>query len=289
MDITCKQVNKWLDGKYTVDTELRGGACSKMFLDSPTNVVVKVLSAISEFHSHAEIAAGAELKDCVHVLRLVEVFKLSSVVLVFSPICHGDLFEYLENLECPPSEETVAKFIRPVLIALQDSHQRGILHADVKPENMLLKKDLQTVLLCDFGHSWKVGSSRNQLRLGTPHFYPPEYVCGIDQKGQVFKMDMWALGVTVYEMLTQGEISFDDCKRPEEFEKILYDASFPMSETAKSFINGLLCVDPVKRMDVDTALHHEFFSLGALCGLGGSTDLCGSLGSCLQIGNVEDS
>jgi serine/threonine-protein kinase len=95
---------------------------------------------------------------------------------------------------------TVACFLVPLLDALDYSHQRGVIHRDIKPSNIILDARGRPYLM-DFGIA-KTGDSLLQTRtgsvLGTPAYLAPEQASGKTLDGRA---DLYALGVTLYEML----------------------------------------------------------------------------------------
>jgi NIMA (never in mitosis gene a)-related kinase len=89
------------------------------------------------------------------------------------------------------------------LVALKEVHTLRIVHADIKPSNILIKSGYQTVdvRLSDFGVSRKIprGTGLIHEQLGTLHYCSPEI---ITEQGFNEKTDVWALGCVLYELLT---------------------------------------------------------------------------------------
>lgn len=108
-------------------------------------------------------------------------------------------------------EERVSLFVGQICSALNYMHTKFIIHRDIKPENMILtyviipfiKSD--TIKICDFG--WSVYNPSKELRstfCGTPLYLAPELINSDSYNESV---DIWALGVLTYELLT-NEIPF---------------------------------------------------------------------------------
>jgi eukaryotic-like serine/threonine-protein kinase len=129
----------------------------------------------------------------------------------------GDVFLVMELLEGAPLHvraavaggtlpaEQVLTICDPVLDVLAAAHERGILHRDVKPENIFVT-DAGDVKLLDFGIARSpvrssVTTTQNGMPLGTPAFMPPEQARGrFDLVGPT--SDLWALGATMFTLLT---------------------------------------------------------------------------------------
>ncbi len=114
----------------------------------------------------------------------------------------------LERSRRPTAEEALS-IVPAICDALQYAHQQGIVHRDVKPENILIDKQGR-VKIADFGIAKVLGAERKGLTLtqdrqtmGTPHYMAPEQV---ERPGAVdHRADIYSLGVVFYELLT-GEL-----------------------------------------------------------------------------------
>ena len=96
--------------------------------------------------------------------------------------------------------------IKNVLAGIIDAvdylHSMNIVHRDIKPEN-ILQSERGEFKLCDFGFSAKVGYikgklHRRQTYCGTPEYFAPEIINGQEQTE---KVDIWTIGVLIYELL----------------------------------------------------------------------------------------
>ena len=107
-----------------------------------------------------------------------------------------------------PEKETL-RIIRDIALGLSHAHQKGIIHRDIKPDNILLGSD-GSVKLSDFGTAKSFldqdNLSRTGVIIGTPHYISPEQVRA--DKEVDHRADLYALGATMYHALT-GQVPFD--------------------------------------------------------------------------------
>lgn len=121
----------------------------------------------------------------------------------------------LESIFLTMSE--IRNIAKGVLTALQYIHATGIIHRDIKAANILVTKTME-VKLCDFGLAIKYDKNNlNKERAGTRLYMAPEVV---DKKGWCPSSDVWAFGVTLYELKCGTPLFNGSCKR-EIYDKIL--------------------------------------------------------------------
>ena len=95
----------------------------------------------------------------------------------------------------------VARLLEPVADALDHIHSKGVVHLDIKPENILVFRDGR-VVLADFGSVRRAGSTTHE---GTPMYFSPEQAAG--DRPVSPQSDIYSLGIVAYEMLT-GQLPF---------------------------------------------------------------------------------
>ncbi|KAJ7964217.1 Mitogen-activated protein kinase kinase kinase, partial [Quillaja saponaria] len=150
-----------------------------------------------------------------------------------------------------------------VVNALKCVHSRGIVHCDVKGENILVGSNSSIAKLADFGSAIKIsGDTRRDVIVprGSPLWMAPEV---IRQESQGPESDVWSLGCTVIEMIT-GNPAWED-HGINTLSLIGYSDTLPefptqLSEIGCDFLEKCLRSDPSRRWNCDQLLQHPFLS-----------------------------
>ncbi|KAG6613513.1 AUR protein kinase [Phytophthora cinnamomi] len=195
-----------------------------------------------------------------NVLRMHGYFYDDSCVyLVLEYAPYGELYKELAK-EKYFADAVASHYVAQVVEALKYCHSCNVIHRDIKPENLLLGYN-RTIKLADFGWSVHAPKPYNLRKTfcGTPDYLSPEMVMG---EPYDYRTDSWSLGVLTYELLV-GSTPFYSENQMEMYKKIeLVDYQFPpsplVSETAKSFIAGLLKRKPEDRMYLADAAKHPW-------------------------------
>ena len=204
-----------LDGRYRVDAMIATGGMSTVYrgldirLDRP--VALKVMDSryaqdqqfLARFQREAR--AVARLKDPGLVSVYDQGFDAHHPFLVMELVEGGTLRVLLaERGRMPP--HAVAAVLAPVLSGLAVAHRAGLVHRDVKPENVLISDDGE-VKIADFGLVRAVAEAKitsTSVILGTAAYLSPEQV-GTGDAGP--RSDVYGVGVLAYELLT-GDTPF---------------------------------------------------------------------------------
>eukprot|EP00877_Chromochloris_zofingiensis_P000127 jgi/Chrzof1/10114/Cz04g29080.t1 len=192
------------------------------------------------------------------------------LVLEWAPEGNVFMFAQTQRNGRLPENVVVPLILEPTMSALAYIHGLGMIHRDVKPENILLTTSYQ-IKLADFGLSIHSNYEIANTRLGTIDYLSPEILdCPPkyhpqDHKSnpQIWytnKVDCWSVGVLAYELLA-GKTPFED-KTPQE---TLYrikseEVSYPLglSEGAVAFMRQALVRDPAQRSDMQELLNHPW-------------------------------
>jgi serine/threonine-protein kinase len=220
-----ERVSAALADTYAFERELEGGGMSRVYVAEDKNlnrkVVVKVLppelaAGVSGERFRREILTVARLQH-PHIVPILRTGEVDGLPYFVMPYVEGEsLAVRIARKKTLGVRETVG-IIKDVARALAFAHERGIIHRDIKPGNVLLSSGSATVT--DFGVAKALVSSRyasdsasnpltnTGISLGTLMYMAPEQVAGDpDTDGRA---DIYSLGVTAYEMLT-GSPPFAD-------------------------------------------------------------------------------
>ncbi|RLN94903.1 hypothetical protein BBJ28_00009915 [Nothophytophthora sp. Chile5] len=151
---------------------------------------------------------GRDPRDKKHCIRLLDSFShRNHVAMVFEPM-QMNVREAMKKFggKGGISIQAVRVFSKHLLIALNHLDSCQVIHADIKPDNILLDEKQTTIKLCDFGSAFKVDDGKQDP---TPYlvsrFYrAPEIVLGLVYDKAV---DMWSVGCCLFEMFT-GKVMF---------------------------------------------------------------------------------
>jgi serine/threonine-protein kinase len=204
---------------YVIERELGGGGMSRVFVADEAalgrKVVIKVLrpelaEALSAERFKREVRMAARLQH-PHIVPLLAAGEIESGVLFYTmPFVEGESLRQRLMREGALPIATVIRILGDVAGALAYAHKNGIVHRDVKPENILLSDG--GAVVADFGIAKAISASRDPnaeadgsstlttagTSLGTPMYMAPEQALGgtVDHRA-----DLYALGVVGYEML----------------------------------------------------------------------------------------
>ncbi|CAH1170350.1 unnamed protein product [Phaedon cochleariae] len=148
----------------------------------------------------------ADPEDKLHCLRLIRhFFHKQHLCMVFEPLAMN-LREVLKKYgkDVGLHIKAVRSYTQQLLLALKLMKKSGILHADIKPDNILVNESKHLLKLCDFGSASKVNENEITPYLVSRFYRAPEIILGMNYD---YAIDMWSAACTIYELYT-GRIMF---------------------------------------------------------------------------------
>ncbi len=208
-----------LADRYTVERELGTGGMATVYLAQDLKhrrqVAIKVLkpdiaAALGAARFLREIEIAASLQH-PHVLPLYDSGEADGLLYYVMPYVEGEPLSVLMAREGALPVDRAVRILRDVADALQYAHVRGVVHRDIKPDNVMLSEN--HALVTDFGdalalHEAAQGAALTAtgVALGTPAYMSPEQATG--EKQIDHRADIYALGVMAYQILT-GRAPFE--------------------------------------------------------------------------------
>jgi serine/threonine protein kinase len=222
-----------LDKRYDIQRHLGRGSYAEIYLardilaspqSTHASVVIKALNVflqddldpdlertlVENFQNEAVALDRVRHPNIVSRLGHGTARDLSGTVfhyLVLEYLSGGDLQKYIRRERVPA--ERAFKFVEQVCAGLKHAHQRGVIHRDIKPQNLLLAADLQTVKITDFGVARFSHADSPITRVGTNVYAPPEHSPVFYDGSGVMTVarltpaaDIYSLAKSVYTLVT---------------------------------------------------------------------------------------
>jgi len=220
---------------------------------------VKRWQSIKEKQVPMEIALLRRVNEQRHpgVNNLLEWFECADCFLLVMarPTPVLDLFDFVSERK-RLDEDTSKAIIYQIIEAVNHCHNRGVLHRDIKLENILVKTDTLTTTIIDFGCGTQIHNNLYKDFAGTPQYYPPEYYMTKQYYG--LHATVWSLGITLYAMLC-GRLPFASAHEIVHLEPS-WHGSFcrKISNSAKDLVEQMLKKQPKKRMQMNEIAKHKW-------------------------------
>ena len=247
-----------LAGRYSIDRELgRGGMgvvylAREVHLDRP--VAIKLLPperardpAVRErFLREARLAAKLSHPNIIPIHAVDESGEFVYYVMAY---IDGETLAQRVRTRGPLASSEAARVLREVSWALSTAHAQGLIHRDVKPDNILLEFGSGRVLVSDFGIAAALTEETARVS-GTPEFMSPEQALG---KTVDARSDLYSLGITAYYALT-GRLPFEGKDATEVLAKqvtaappTLASTGMPVARKLSVLIERCVAKDPAQR------------------------------------------
>ncbi|XP_037587148.1 myosin light chain kinase, smooth muscle isoform X3 [Cebus imitator] len=255
---------------YDIEERLGSGKFGQVFrlVEKKTRKVwagkfFKAYSAKEKENIRQEIG----IMNCLHHPKLVQCVdafeEKANIVMVLEIVSGGELFERIIDEDFELTERECIKYMRQISEGVEYIHKQGIVHLDLKPENiMCVNKTGTRIKLIDFGLARRLENAGSlKVLFGTPEFVAPEV---INYEPIGYATDMWSIGVICY-ILVSGLSPFMGDNDNETLANVTSatwdfdDEAFDeISDDAKDFISSLLKKDMKNRLDCTQCLQHPW-------------------------------
>jgi len=280
-----------LVGNYILGETLGKGGYSwvKKGTDKKTKKVVALkfmTRADSSWEQEQAMQVKTEIKSMIriaspHVMKLYaynlnakypekDGKVISTILLVLEYCPGGELFDIL-YYSGQLAEKTARTYFRQFITGLEACHNAGIIHRDIKPQNLLMDQNYQ-LKITDFGLSFLLENIHDQEQLmdtfyvGTRGYQPPEL---LTKRKYTKACDIFSAGVVLFILLT-GYPPFDQGHKGDKWFRPLYKgdpAKFwaqhkgcGVSKSCQSLIESMLCYKPDKRITIEQIKQHPWFN-----------------------------
>ncbi|MBI2407479.1 MAG: serine/threonine protein kinase [Gemmatimonadetes bacterium] len=258
-----------LAGRYSIDRELgRGGMgivylAREVHLDRP--VAIKLLpperaldaTLRERFLREARLAAKLSHPNIIPIHAVDEAGDFVYYVMTY---VDGESLAQRVRARGPLSATEGARVLREAAWALASAHAQGVVHRDVKPDNILIESATQRVLMADFGIAAAMGDRDGDGISGTPEFMSPEQALGHDLDA---RSDLYSLGATAFFAFS-GRLPFEGDTPTEVLAKQVTEPAAPLASLGlpvprkiASLVDRCLAKDPAHRPASATALAEQ--------------------------------
>jgi len=215
-----------------------------------------------------EIALLQEVSSIPGVVALLDYYDMpTSYYIVMERINSKDLFDFIS--ETGPLPENLARqLFHQILTTVNEVNDRGILHRDIKDENILIDLNTNQLKLIDFGSGTYLHDGVYTEFEGTRVYSPPEWI-----KYRRYKADgltVWSLGILLYDMLC-GDVPYETDEQIMAANLFWYP-HLKISKEAKQLVRLCLNPDPEKRITLAELINHTWFTTNSSSAVANNQD-----------------
>ena len=278
-----ERLQQALGDAYRLERELGGGGMSRVWVATETGlgrkVVVKVLppemgAGVNADRFRREIQLAASLQH-PHIVPLLHAGRQAELLYYTMPLVEGESLraKLAREGELPVGE--AVRILRDVVDALSYAHKHGVVHRDIKPDNVLISG--HHAVVTDFGVAKALSEATGEqsltsigVALGTPAYMAPEQAAA--EPNVDHRADLYALGALAYEMLS-GRPPFVGANAQQVLAAHVTQAPDPLSKHRSSVPPGLValvmrCLEkkPADRWQSAAEVHSQLESMATPSG-----------------------
>ncbi|NXM65781.1 HUNK kinase, partial [Serilophus lunatus] len=262
-------------GNYLIGRKLGEGSFAKvregLHVLTGEKVAVKVIDkkrAKKDTYVTKNLRREGQIQQMIrhpNIAQLLDILETENSYYLVMELCPGGNLMHKIYEKKRLEEHEARKYIRQLILAVEHLHRAGVVHRDLKIENLLLDED-NNIKLIDFGLSNCAGilgySDPFSTQCGSPAYAAPELLA---RKKYGPKIDVWSIGVNMYAMLT-GTLPFtvEPFSLRALYQKMVDKEMNPfptqLSSAAMNFLRSLLEPDPAKRPNIQQALANRWLN-----------------------------
>ncbi len=257
-------IGRRLDGRYLIESLVGVGGMANVYKgkDIRTGNIIAVKVLKEEFLDNEELvrrfkneSKAISILDHPNIVKVYDVSVTDKLQYIVMEYIDGiTLKEYLKQRGGALTWKEVVHFATQVLSALEHAHSKGIVHRDVKPQNIMLLAD-GSIKMMDFGiarFSRAQSQTVSDKAIGSVHYISPEQAKGDHTDART---DIYSVGVMLYEMLS-GHLPFDGDGAVTIAIMQISDKPKPLAQVAPNVPEGLRQITE-KAMEKDPAARYQ--------------------------------
>ena len=252
---------------YVVERTIGSGAYAKVKLahcarNNSKKVAIKVVdkrkapSDVIKRFLPRELEAMRTLRHQPRIIQLVDVLTTEGEICIVMELAEkGDLLDYI-NAHQRLSETCARRMFRDLIEGISNCHRWGIVHRDLKCENLLIDKD-NHLKIADFGFARTYEGKELETYCGSFAYAAPEIILGQPYNGVM--TDIWSMGVILYAMVC-GRLPFRDTNVKTLMSQISSGIHFPegISDSCKDLIRKILVFSSRERITTWNMSEHPW-------------------------------